>query len=60
MCFAKDTFGQFGVHKQVERVHFEPKLSNFGPSQRRKGLENGPIGDHKMAQKRVKPIVFQN
>ena len=47
MYFSKDTFGLFGVHKQVEWAHFEPMLSNIGPSQCRKGLEYGPIWDHK-------------
>ena len=46
MWFSKDTFGVFGVHKQVEWAH-EPMLCNFGPSQGQKGLENGPIWDHK-------------
>ena len=51
MCFFKDTFRLFGVHKQLECVHFEAILSNFGPSQGRKGLENGPIWDHKWLKK---------
>ena len=59
MCFSKDTFGLFGVHKQVKRAHFEPMLSNFGPSHGRKGPENGPIWDHKWLKKRVKTMVFQ-
>ena len=46
-CFSKDTFGLFGFHKQVDWSHFEPMLSNFGPSQGRKGLENGLICNHK-------------
>ena len=44
MCFSKDTFGLFGLHNQVEWFHFEPMLSNFGPSQGRKGLEMGQFG----------------
>ena len=60
MCFSKDTFGLFGVHKQVEWAHFEPMLSNFGPSQGRKGLENSANLGRQMAQKRVKTMVFQN
>ena len=59
MCFSKDTFGLFWVHKQVERAHFEPMLSNFGPSQDRKGPENGLFWDHKWLKKRVKTMVFQ-
>ena len=47
MCLSKDTFGLFGLHKQVEWSHFESILSKFGPSLGRKGLENGPFWDHK-------------
>ena len=60
MCFSKDTFGLFGVHKQVERAHFEPMLSNFGPSQGRKGLENGAIWDHKWLKNESKPWFFNH
>ena len=60
MCFSKDTFGLFGVHKQVERAHFEPMLSNFGASQGRKGLENGPIWDQKWLKNGSKPWFSQN
>ena len=55
MCFSKDTFGIFGVHKQVEWSHFEPMLSKIGPSQGRKGLGNGPIWDHKWLKNGSKP-----
>ena len=45
MCFSKDTFGLFGVHKQVECIHFEPMLGIFGPSQGQKGpLKMGQFG----------------
>ena len=47
MCFSKHTVGLFGVHNAIERAVFEPTLSNFGPCEGRKGLENGPIWDHK-------------
>ena len=43
------------MHKQVECAHFEPMLSNLGPSQGRKGLENGPIWDHRWLKNRSKP-----
>ena len=55
MCFSKDTFALFGLHKQVEWAHFEPMWSNFGPSQGRKGLKNGPIWDHKWLKNGSKP-----
>ena len=51
MSFSNDTFGLFGVHKQVEWAHFEPMLSNFGPSQGRKGPENGLFWSHKWLKK---------
>ena len=54
-CFSKDTFGLFGFHKQVDWSHFEPMLSNFGPSQGRKGLENGLICNHKWLKNGSKP-----
>ena len=60
MCFSKDTFGLFGVHKQAEPAHFEPMLSKFGPSQGRKGLENGPIWDHKRLKNGSKPWFSKN
>ena len=47
MCFSKDTFGPFGVHKQVKWAHFEPIASNFGPSKVIKCLENGLFCNHK-------------
>ena len=58
--FSKDTFGLFGVHKQVEWAHFEPILSNFGPSQGQKDLENGPIGDHEWLKNRSNPWFSKN
>ena len=60
MCFSKDTFGLFGLHKQLEWSHFEPMLSNFGASQGRKGLENGPIWDHKRLKNGSIPWVSKN
>ena len=51
MCFPKDNFKLFGLHEQVEWYHFEPMLSNFGPSQGRKDLENGIV----WLQTRTKP-----
>ena len=60
MCFSRDTFGLFGVHKQVEWSHFEPMLSNFGPSQGQKGLENGPIWDHKWLKTGSKLWFWKN
>ena len=60
MCFSKDTFALFGVPKQVERAHFKPMLGNFGPSQGRKGLENGPIWDHKWLKNGSKPWFWKN
>ena len=59
MCFSKDTFGLLGVHKQVKWGHFEPMLSNFGPFEGQKGLENGPIWDHKWLNNGSKPFFFQ-
>ena len=35
-------------------------LSNFGPSQGRKGLENGPIGDNKWLKNGSKPWFCKN
>ena len=35
-------------------------LSNFGPSQGRKGLENGPIWDHKWLKNGSKPWFSKN
>ena len=35
MYFSKDTFGLFGVYKQVECVHFEPTLGNLSPQAER-------------------------
>ena len=46
MFVSNDAFGPFGVYKQVKWARFEPNLSNFGPAQVRKCLENGPIRDH--------------
>ena len=60
MCFSKGTFGLFGLHKQVEWSHFEPMLSNFAPSQGRKGLENGPFWDHKGLKNGSKPWIPKN
>ena len=60
MCFSKDTFGLFGLHKQVEWSHFEPMWSYFGPSQGREGLENGPIWDHKWLKNGSKPWFPKN
>ena len=60
MCLSKDTFGLFGVHKQVALAHFEPMLSNFGPSQGRNGLENWANLERQMAQKQIKTMIFQN
>ena len=58
--FSKDSFGLFGMHKQVESAHFEPMLSNFGPSQGRKGLENGPLWDHRRLKNGSKPWFSKN
>ena len=60
MCFSKDTFGLFGVHKQVQWAHFEPMLSNFGPSEGRKGLEIRPIWDHKWLKNASNPWFSKN
>ena len=60
MCFSKNSFGLFGVHKQMELAHFEPMLSNFGPSQGRKGLESGLFWDHKWLQNGSKPWFSKN
>ena len=60
MCFSKDTSELFGVHKPVVWSHFEPKLSNFGPFQGRKGLENGPIWDDKWLKNKSKPWFPKN
>ena len=60
MCFSKDTFGLFGLHKQVEWSHFEPMLCNFGCSQGRKGLENGPLWDDKWLENGSKPWFSKN
>ena len=60
MCFFKDTFGPFGVHKQVEWAHFEPVMANFGPSQGQKGLENGPIWNHRWLKNGSKPWFSKN
>ena len=56
MCFSKDAFGLFGVHKQVERAN----LSKFGPSPGRTGLENEPIWDHKWLKNRSNPWFSKN
>ena len=60
MCFSKDAFGPFGVPKEVGSAHFETMLSHFGPSQGRKGLENGPIWDHKWLKNGSKPWFAEN
>ena len=60
MCFSEDTFGLFGLHKQMEWSHFEPMLSNFGSSQGPKGLENGQIGDHKWLKNGSQPWFSKN
>ena len=60
MCFSKDTFGLFGVHKQVDGAHFERMWSNNGPSQGQKGVENGPIWDHKWLKNRSTPWFSKN
>ena len=38
----------------------EPMLSKFGPSQGRKGLDNGPIWDHKRLKNGSKPWFSKN
>ena len=48
MYFSKDNFGL------VKCANFEPMLSNFGPSQGRKGLKKGA----NLAPKWVKTMVF--
>ena len=60
MCFSEDTLGFFELHKQVKWSQFEPMLNTFGPSQGRKGLENGPIWDHKWLKNGSKPWVSKN
>ena len=60
MCFPKDTFGLFGVRKQVERAHSEAMLSNLGPSQGRDGFENRPIGDLKWLKNGSKSWFSKN
>ena len=60
MCFPKDSFGLFGVHKRVGWAHFEPMLSNFGFSQGRKGLESGVFWEHKWLQNGSKPWFSKN
>ena len=60
MWFSKDTFGLFGVHKQMEWSHFEPVLTNFGPSQGRKGVESGPIRDQKWLKNGSKPCFSKH
>ena len=62
MCFSKDTFALFGVHKQVNSAHFEPRLSNLAPPppQGCTGLENGPIRDHKWLKNESKPWYSKN
>ena len=47
MCFSKKkkSWTIWGAQTS-ERSLFEPILSNFGPSQIRKSLENGPFWDH--------------
>ena len=58
--FPKILLDYLGVHKQVEQAHFEPMLSNFGPSQGRQGLENWPIWDHKWLKNGSKPWFSKN
>ena len=59
-CFSRNDPKPFGVPKQVEWSHFEPMLSYFSPSQGRKGLENGPIWDHKWLKNGSKPWFSTN
>ena len=51
MCFSKDTFGLFGLHKQVEWSHFEP-VEQFWPLSRPKGPLKWANLEPQMAQKR--------
>ena len=59
MCFSIDP-RPFGVHKQVQWAHFERMLSNFGPSEGRKGLEIRPIWDHKWLKNASNPWFSKN
>ena len=48
--FSTSEPGLFGVRKQVKPSHFEPVLSNFGPSKVVKSLGNGPFWDHRWVE----------
>ena len=47
-------------HLECTNKWNEPMLSNYGPSQGRKGLENGPIWHHKWLKNGSKPWSSKN
>ena len=61
MCFSKNTFGLFGVHKQVERAHFEPIASHFANPKSLNAWKTGCFAyknESTMDQKRVFPKML--